>query len=102
MRHIYELNGCRVQHTSGGRSTANAKIERVHRIVWRLLEGIGLEQHRWLERLPYVVYALRSRPSELKGGFSPIEIETGMKPRSPVATSQGLLRMRKIERNVYS
>ena len=88
MRHIYELSGCRISHNSGGRSLANGKVERIHQVVWRLLEGVGLDQHKWVLRIPFVVYHLRTSPSPTKADYSAVEIENGMKPRSPVATSQ--------------
>jgi hypothetical protein len=94
MRHIYTLNGSRMTQTSGYRSTSNGKVERLHRIVWRLLQGNGLDQHKWLDRLPYVVYTLRTDQKETKCGYSPVEIETGLQPRSPVTSTQGLLRLR--------
>ena len=94
MRHIYTLAGCRMTQTSGHRSTSNGKVERLHRTVWRLLQGNGLDQHKWLDRLPYVVYTLRTNQLESKCGYSPMEIENGMQPRSPVTSSQGLLRLR--------
>ena len=37
---------------------------------------------------------LRTSPSDQKCGYSPVEIETGMQPRSPIATSQGLVRLK--------
>ena len=49
--------------------------KRIHRTVWRLLEGAGIDQHRWLERLPFVVYHLRTAPVMTKDGYSPVEIE---------------------------
>ena len=89
------MAGCRISHNSGGRSLANGKVERIHQVVWRLLEGVGLDQHKWVLRIPFVVYHLRTSPSPTKADYSAVEIENGMKPRSPVATSQGLVRMRR-------
>jgi hypothetical protein len=93
-KHIMLLTGCRQTPNSGGRSTANGKIERIHRVLWSLLEGVGLDQKKWIDRLPYAIYDIRTSASDTKAKYSPITIETGMEPRSPIATSQGLLRVR--------
>ena len=98
-RHIMTLAGCRETQTMSHHSTANGKVERIHRIIWRLLEGLGLDQHKWIDRLPYATYFLRTQAggsgkSDPRAGYSPVEIESGLTPRPPVATSQGLLRVR--------
>ena len=54
-----------------------------------------MEQHRWVLRIPFAVYHLRTSPVPGKEGYSPVAIENGMQPRSPVSTSQGLARMRR-------
>ena len=92
--HLMTLTGARLTHTSGGRSTSNGKIERIHRYLWRLLEGVGLEQERWVDRLPFAIYQIRTTPGSTSAKYSPIQIETGMQPRSPIASTQGLLRVR--------
>ena len=41
-------------------STANGTAETKHRTVWRQLQGVGIDQHKWLDRLPYVIFNVRT------------------------------------------
>eukprot|EP01045_Picozoa_sp_COSAG04_P007246 COSAG04_NODE_375_length_15605_cov_23.679414_1_plen_110_part_00 len=48
---MYEMAGVNISPTIGDHSTANGTAETKHRTVWRQLQGVGIDQHKWLDRL---------------------------------------------------